>query len=49
MIVDPWGRVLARASGEGEEVIAATLDFEEMAAIRERLPALHNRKLPAVR
>ncbi len=49
MIVDPWGRVLARASGEGEQVIAATLDFEEMAAIRERLPALHNRKLPVIR
>ncbi len=49
MIVDPWGQVLARASGEGEQVIAATLDFEQMAAIRERLPALRNRKLPVVR
>ncbi|MCK9356541.1 MAG: carbon-nitrogen hydrolase family protein [Dehalococcoidia bacterium] len=49
MVVDPWGRVLARAGDEGEQVISATLDFDEMAAIRERLPALHNRKLPVVR
>ena len=49
MIVDPWGRVLARAGGDGEQVISATLDFGEMAAVRERLPALHNRKLPALR
>ena len=45
MIVDPWGRILARASSQGEEVISALLDFQEMANIRRRLPALRNRKL----
>jgi deaminated glutathione amidase len=49
MIVDPWGRVLARASSQEEGVISATLDFDEMADIRRRLPALHNRKLAAIR
>ncbi len=49
IIIDPWGRVLARASGDGEEVISATLDFGEMAKIRQHLPALHNRKLPLIR
>jgi len=49
MIVDPWGRILARASSHGEEIIVATLDFNEMASIRTRLPALHNRKLTAIR
>ncbi|TFH37414.1 MAG: carbon-nitrogen hydrolase family protein [Dehalococcoidia bacterium] len=49
MIVDPWGRVLARASSCDEQVISAVLDFEEMSRIRHRLPALHNRKLAAIR
>lgn len=49
MIVDPWGRILARASSDGEEIISATLDFQEMANIRRRLPALSNRKLAAIR
>jgi deaminated glutathione amidase len=49
MIVDPWGRTLARASAEGEEIISAVLDFGEMEAIRQRLPALHNRKSITIR
>ena len=49
MIVDPWGRVLARASSQGEEVISAKLDFDEMADIRRRLPALDNRKSATIR
>ncbi len=49
MIVDPWGRILARASGDGEEIISAVLDFDEMAAVRQRLPALHNRKRALIR
>ncbi len=48
MIVDPWGRVLARASGDGEQVIAATLNLEEMREVRRHLPALRNRKLPLI-
>lgn len=49
MIVDPWGRVLARASGDGEQVVSALLDLEEMRLIRRQLPALRNRKLPLIR
>lgn len=49
IIVDPWGRVLARAPQEGEHIISAELDLGELAAVRKRLPALHNRKLPAFR
>ncbi len=49
MIVDPWGRVLARAPQEGEHIISAELDLDELAAVRKQLPALHNRKLPAIR
>ena len=49
MIVDPWGRILARARQKGEQIISARLDFAEMAGIRSRLPALHNRKLPIFR
>ena len=49
MIVDPWGRILARAGDEEEAVISAVLDFQEMEDIRRRLPALHNRKTSAIR
>ena len=49
MIVDPWGRILARAGSEAETIISAVLDFDEMAGIRRRLPALDNRKTAAIR
>jgi deaminated glutathione amidase len=45
MIVDPWGEVLARASGDpGDETfVAADLDFARLAEIRAKLPSLQNR------
>jgi predicted amidohydrolase len=43
MIVDPWGTVLARASDDGEAVVAAGLDFTAQSAIRDKLPSLANR------
>jgi predicted amidohydrolase len=43
MIVDPWGEVLARASGEGEGFIAADLDLARQDELREKLPSLANR------
>jgi deaminated glutathione amidase len=45
MIVDPWGEVLARASGNAgdETFVAAELDFARLAEIREKLPSLQNR------
>ena len=42
--VDPWGLVLAQA-GDRPAVITADCDFEELAAIRARLPALDHRRL----
>jgi deaminated glutathione amidase len=45
MIVDPWGRVLARASDNGEQVILASLDFDELAKVRRELPCLQHRRL----
>jgi predicted amidohydrolase len=42
-IVDPWGELLAEASG-GECVVAAELDFAAQDRVRESLPALANRR-----
>ena len=43
LIVDPWGRVLADG-GEGEGVILADIDPEEVTRARQRIPALtHDR------
>ncbi|MGH7917429.1 MAG: nitrilase-related carbon-nitrogen hydrolase, partial [Candidatus Binataceae bacterium] len=44
MIVDPWGRVLARAS-EQEGVVVAPLDMEYLERVRLELPALANASL----
>jgi len=49
MVVDPWGRVLARAREDKECIITATLDLAEMDGVRRRLPALRNRKLAEIR
>ena len=48
MIIDPWGIVLASAP-DSETVICADLDLESQDAIRERLPALANRRPAAYR
>jgi predicted amidohydrolase len=47
-IVDPWGTVLAMAPDE-ECFVAAELDLEEQERIREKLPALANRRPTAYR
>ncbi len=39
MIVDPWGRVLARAA-DYEGVIVAPLDFDYLERVRRELPCL---------
>ncbi len=48
MIVDPWGIVLAQAP-DGVGHIVAELDFERQRDIRERLPALANRRADVYR
>jgi predicted amidohydrolase len=44
MVVDPWGRVLARAP-DGVGVTFAEVDLEEVRRVREVLPALRHRRL----
>lgn len=44
LIVDAWGRVLADAGGEGDTVISADIDLDEIRTIRTRLPSLANRR-----
>jgi len=44
MIVDPWGRVLARAPDQ-EGVIVAPLDMEYLERVRRELPALTHARL----
>ena len=38
MIVDPWGTILAEASGEQEEIIHAELDDQILQRVRSRIP-----------
>ena len=44
LIVDPWGRIIAEQA-VGNCVVAADIDPEEPAKLRERFPALANRRL----
>jgi predicted amidohydrolase len=44
LVVDPWGVVLAQA-GDRPAVITADCDFEHLAGVRRRLPALAHRRL----
>jgi predicted amidohydrolase len=45
MIVDPWGRVIARAS-DAAGIIYAEIDLDYLARVRKELPALTHCKLP---
>jgi predicted amidohydrolase len=45
MIVDPWGRILARAP-ERPGIIIAEIDLSYLEKVRAQLPALAHRKLP---
>jgi predicted amidohydrolase len=44
MIVDPWGRVIARAADQ-EGVVVAPIDLEYQERVRRELPALKNVRL----
>jgi predicted amidohydrolase len=44
MIVAPWGQVLARAPQEGETIVSAVLDYEELEQAKQKLPVLHHRR-----
>ena len=45
LIVDPWGKVMAKADGENEAIINATLDQQRLQDVRAQLPSLANRRL----
>lgn len=45
LIVDPWGRILARAPLDEEAVLIADLDATQLLQVRERIPALQHRRL----
>jgi predicted amidohydrolase len=45
-IVDPLGRTLARAAGEGEELVRAELEFEQVRRARYFLPTVRDSNLP---
>jgi deaminated glutathione amidase len=44
MIVDPWGRVLARGADQ-EGVVVAPIDLEYQDRVRRELPALNHVRL----
>jgi len=46
MIVDPWGRVVARAADE-EGVVIAPIDLDYLERVRRELPALTHARLRA--
>lgn len=44
IIVDAWGKVVARA-GQGAEIISAKLDMENLHSIRQNMPIMKQRRL----
>lgn len=42
MIIDPWGRILARAEASGEAVLVAEIDIDAVKAARGKIPNLKN-------
>ena len=45
MIIDPWGKILAQASANKEEIIYASLDKNVIEQARRILPSLKNRRI----
>lgn len=44
LVVDPWGDVLGRASGDREEVLIARLESTRLQSVRAKVPALTHRR-----
>jgi len=40
LIIDPWGEILAKGSGDQEEILSSTLDFSRLSTIRNAFPTL---------
>lgn len=43
MVIDPWGKILARA-GQAPEILYAEIDPEVLQQVRSRIPSLANRR-----
>lgn len=48
MVVDPWGKVVVEAPGDGDGVWFAEVDPDLVRTVRTRLPALEHRRLGSV-
>ncbi len=48
LVIDPWGKVLARGPKAGESVLFADLDLRAQAELRTRFPVLRHRVLKEV-
>ncbi len=42
MIIDPWGKILGEAGGEGEAIVLAEIDPAQVASTRAKIPNLKN-------
>jgi omega-amidase len=43
-LISPWGEILAEGSQDHEELLQATIDLEEIAIAREKLPVLQDQR-----
>jgi deaminated glutathione amidase len=48
LIIDPWGRVLAKGSVSGEEIVTADLDFKLLNKLRNEFPVLKHRCIKSI-
>ena len=42
MIIDPWGKILAKA-GSKEEILSTTVDFDQINITRKKIPSTTHR------
>ncbi|MGA0162819.1 MAG: nitrilase-related carbon-nitrogen hydrolase [Bdellovibrionota bacterium] len=42
MLIDPWGRILKKADAEGDDLLISDFNFDEVRAMRSKLPALEH-------
>ncbi len=42
MVIDPWGRIVANAGGEGEDIVVADIDLSAVTDARAKIPNLKN-------
>lgn len=44
MIVDPWGKIIARKGDNEEGMLIADIDLNSVKSCREQIPSIHNRR-----